>query len=187
MPNFMNFNLENYKDTRGSRVDPGRYVVRVEYADSGKAKSNNEMVTLGLTVMGGEFDGQTIVDRLVNSQGSLFRVVNFMQALGLATPKRRVSLDLDKLVGRTVEVDVEDDEPYMGNVKSRVQSYYKLNRKKSAAADDLEGLSEFSAEATDLPEEEGEAEEPPARAPQRAQDSSDDEVMEEVDLDSLNL
>lgn len=57
--------LTNYKDRVGNRVVPGRYTVVVEDAESDTAKTGNPMVNLWLRVQGGEFDGATIVDRLV--------------------------------------------------------------------------------------------------------------------------
>lgn len=136
----MNIDLTNYKDKVGSRIVPGRYKVLVEDAEADTAKSGNKMINLWFRVQGGEFDGSTIVDRLVITDNSLFRVVGFMQALGLPTPKKRLQINLRQFVGKVLEVDVEDGDPYNGRVKSEVRGY---NR--------IAGITAESADLEDLP------------------------------------
>src|SRR5699024_1661645 len=67
--------LSNYKDRVGSRVAEGTYRVLVEDAEQTEARSGNAMINLFFRIQGGEFDGATIVDRLVLTEKSLFRVV----------------------------------------------------------------------------------------------------------------
>lgn len=184
--------LTGYKDRRGQRVHPGRYRVRVEDAEIDKASTGNMMINLWLTVQGGDFDGATVLDRLVITDRSLFRLVGFMQALGLPTPKKRIRLSTRLFVGRVLEVDVEDGEPYNGTTRSEVRGYLRVRGADVAAApagdlpDDLDGLSEFAAK-----------EDTPAPAETPAEESVDDptagltsgdvEDIGEVDLDSLDL
>ena len=169
--------LSNYKDRVGARVAPGRYRVQVEDAESAESAAKNPMVNLWFRIVGGDFDGQTIVDRLVLTERSLFRVVGFMQALGLPTPKKRLKLNLNQFVGRTLEIDVEDGEPYNGRVKSEVRGYIKVA--KSESANNVIDLDEFG-------DDEDEAEEPQTSA--SAVDlPDDDDVIETVDLNKIDL
>jgi hypothetical protein len=150
--------LSNYKDRVGQRVTPGRYRVLVEDAEVDTAKSGNPMVNLWLRVVGGSFDGATVIDRLVLTEKSLFRVVGFMQAIGMPTPKKRLKVSTRQFIGKVLDVDVEDGEPYNGRVKSEVRGY--LRSEKAAAADDatpgengtgdLDGLDEFASAAEDV-------------------------------------
>lgn len=190
--------LTNYKDRVGNRVVPGRYTVLVEDAESDTARSGNPMVNLWLRVQGGEFDGATIVDRLVLTEKSLFRVVGFMQAIGLPTPRKRFKINVRQLVGKTLDIEVEDGEPYNGRVKSEVRGYMRIpggGASAEAATDlddlDTEDAGEFSAEALDeaaadtteaAPAAEAKTEEKPAA---KAEESSDDAV--EIDLDEVDL
>src|SRR5699024_9385696 len=91
--------LSNYKDRVGSRVAEGTYRVLVEDAEQTEARSGNAMINLFFRIQGGEFDGATIVDRLVLTEKSLFRVVGFMQAIGLPTPKKKLAISLNQFIG----------------------------------------------------------------------------------------
>ena len=177
MPNDeLSIDLSNFKDRVGQRVAPGRYTVVVDDAEPDTSKaSGNPMVNLWFRVIGGEFDGATIIDRLVITEKSLFRVVGFMQALGLPTPKKRLKVNLRQFIGKSLLVDVEDGEPYRGRVKSEVRGY--LQNKAAGAQqttnDDLDDLDDFTE--TPAPEETPSG---PAEAV---------ETDEFVDLDSVDL
>lgn len=169
--------LSNYKDRVGARVIPDRYRVQVEDAEAAESAAKNPMVNLWFRIVGGEYDGQTIVDRLVLTERSLFRVVGFMQAIGMPTPKKRLKLNIGQFIGRTLDIDVDDGEPYNGRVKSEVRGYVKVaksDQPKPADLDDLEDEAEDTtpetdASAVDLPED------------------SDDDVMDTVDLNKIDL
>lgn len=185
--------LTNYKDRVGNRVVPGRYTVVVEDAENDTAKSGNAMVNLWLRVQGGEFDGATIVDRLVITEKSLFRVVGFMQAVGLPTPKKRLKMNVRGFIGRTLDIDVEDGEPYNGRVKSEVRGYMRAVGAGAAAEaattdlDDLDTEAETAA-ADPAPEASAvEADEAPAKEEKKvtapaAADDSDEVNLDEIDL-----
>lgn len=168
--------LSNYKDRVGSRVAPGRYRVQVEDAEQDKSAAGNPMINLWLRVSdGGEFDGQTIVDRLVLTEKSLFRVVGFMQAIGLPTPKKRFKINVRQFIGKVLEVDIEDGDPYNGRVKSEVRGYLRVAKSEQAEPDDLEDLEGLADGAATESTPEPKAE--PAGV--------DDD--DEVDLENLDL
>jgi hypothetical protein len=179
--------LTNYKDRVGNRVVPGRYTVVVEDAENDTAKSGNAMVNLWLRVQGGDFDGATIVDRLVITEKSLFRVVGFMQAIGLPTPKKRLKMNVRGFIGRTLDIDVEDGEPYNGRVKSEVRGYMRTVGGSSSAEEptDLDDLDTEAETAAADPAPEASAVEEPEEKKETvpASDDSDDEVnLDEIDL-----
>lgn len=132
--------LTNYKDRVGTRVPEGRYRVAVEDVEEGKAKSSgNTMINVWFRVVGGEQDGATIIDRFPITDNALFRLVDFMQALGIPTPKKRLQIDINKWLGKQVDVDVEDGEPYNGRVRSEVRGFMRpAKAAKAEAADDLD-------------------------------------------------
>jgi len=121
--NEVTIDLSDYKDKVGQRVMPGKYRVVVDDAEQDVAKSGNTMITLWLRVLDGEFAGSVVLDRLVLTPNSLFRVVGFMQAIGMPTPKKRLKINLRQFIGRTLEVEVDDGEPWQGKTKSEVRSY----------------------------------------------------------------
>jgi Protein of unknown function (DUF669) len=151
--------LTGYRDKVGQRVPPGRYRVTVEDAELDTASSGNQMVNLWLRVMTGQQSSSVIVDRLVLTPKSLFRIVGFMAAIGLPTPRRKMRLNTRLFVGRVLDIDVEDGEPYMGRVKSEVRGYLAVEgaahgeeeqrdlddiAQSEEVPDDLSGLEEFT-------------------------------------------
>lgn len=154
-------NLSNYKDRSGSRIQPGTYKAIVEDLEATETRDGKPMINVFLRVLDGEFEGSTLIDRLLpEHEKALFRVVNFMQGVGLPTPKKNVQFRADQVVGRTVEIEVDDGDPYMGKVKSEVRGYNRL-AKSQQPQQDIEDIADESTEQ-----------------------ASDDS---EVDLDSVNL
>lgn len=179
--------LTNYKDRVGSRVIPGRYTVVVDDAESDTARSGNPMVNLWLRVQGGEFDGATIIDRLVMTEKSLFRVVGFMQAVGLPTPRKRLKLNIRQFVGKTLQIDVVDGEPYNGRVKSEVSGYMRnVGADSEDDTTDLDDLSEFSEKDTATTGAEKDTAATEETKPKNENEDGTIEV-EDVDLEDLEV
>lgn len=194
--------LTNYKDRVGSRVTPGRYKVYVEDAELDSTREGKPMINIWLRVQEGSFEGATVIDRLLPAhEKALFRVVGFMQAIGLPTPKKRMKLNVRQFIGRQLEVDIEDGEPYNGRVKSEIRGYYRIEGSKGGFAgnggkdlSDLDGLDEFApktGEGADLGDV-ADANQAPAEAPNKAdarpaQGAEAQSTDDEVDLDQLDL
>ena len=173
MSNEVTIDLSNFKDRVGQRIQPGRYRVVVDDVEQDTAKSGNQMINVWLRVVEGEFSGSVLIDRLVLHQNSLFRVVGFLQAIGVPTPKKKLRMNIQAFLGKVLEVEVDDGEPYNGRVKSEVRAYYRIT----------------SAEATDLDTSQDEGDEivPAAEVNTELPSTEGDEAPEQVDLDSLSL
>ena len=87
----------------------------------------------------------------------LWKVRNLLIAAGISVPKKRVKVDPNKVVGRTVAITLEDDE-YEGKEKSTIAAVF--------SAEELEPVKESPAE-----EEE---------------EVKDDEGSDDIDLDDLD-
>lgn len=161
--------LGSYRDSQSDRIDEGRYTVRVEDADVQKSKSGNLMVVTWLKVIGGTFDGATLVDRMTISEAALFRIVGFMRAIKLPTPKRDLDIDTRVFVGRVLDVDVVDNE-YRGSVSSQVGGYM--------VASNLPD----KAEEPDLDDLEPVGDEPEEPAESGSEDSGDEYVPTAEDI-----
>lgn len=157
--------LSNYKDRVGSRVREGRYRVVVDDAEQDRSAAGNEMINLWLRIVGGDFDGQTVVDRLVLTPNSLFRVVGFLQAIGIPTPKKRIQLDVSSFIGKRLDVDIADGDPYNGRVKSEVRGYLKVEQPQEPQRDLLDEIEGITA----------------------AKEADGVTDVEEVDLDQIDL
>jgi hypothetical protein len=181
--------LSGYKDRVGQRVAPGRYRMIVDDAEVDSTKDGKAMINVFLRCVGGEFDGATVVDRLLpEHERALFRVVNFMQAMGLPTPKKNVRFKLRQVIGRQVDVDLEDGDPYNGKVRSEVRGYMKVERQDKGEVADLgDGLEEFAADNSGAAPEETITTADPVQAATPAPVGEADIDLTEVDLDSLDL
>ena len=130
--------LSNFKERSSAHLPEGRYTVVVEDVEVTKTKATqNDMINVFMAVHapGTEEHGRTIIDRLVQSEGALFRTVSFLQALGKKTPKKRLSINLDEWIGKRLQIEVEDGEPYNGRVSSEVRSHLPLPKSNEPEAD----------------------------------------------------
>lgn len=187
--------LTGYKSNVSDRVEPGRYRFVVEDVEVGQTKAKDAVkISVWLRVQGGEFDGATIIEQLTQKKAAMFRTVNFLEALGVPTPRKKFKLDFSKLVGRQLEAEVDDGEPYNNRVKSEIRQFYKITKAStngaavaSADVEDLDGLDEFDPETTQNPSQPADD---PAEQEVQAREStperkSETEVdgPEEVDLE----
>jgi hypothetical protein len=207
--------LTDYKDRVGGRAEPGVYTAVIEDVEMDvtskpdpKTGKPSQMLNVWIRIQdpNGEADGVTIIDRLVQRSNTMFRTVNMLQALGVPTPRKRFKLDFAKLVGKRLQIDVADGQPYQGRVKSEVRGYMKLSvngasKPKAEQADlsdiDPDAAGEFAAETTQNPSPEAQAarQEPedvpfdtsaaePVAEPEEA---TEVDGPEEIDLDTIDL
>ena len=195
------FRLKNYRDKMGARVDPGRYRVMVDDLMNDVSSADNEMVVVWLKVLDkGEFEGFNIVDRLTQTEKTMFRSYNFLRACGLPTPTDRdVSFNYGQLRGRTLIVEVDDGEPFppgSGRIKSEVRDYMPDPKAKAVGdeedlddievPDDPSGLDEYAEETTSNPGK-GKKKGKKAKAEKPAPEPDDDDMLDDVDLDDVDL
>ena len=120
--------LSNFKERSSAHLPEGRYTVVVEDVEVTKTKATqNDMINVFMAVHapGTEEHGRTIIDRLVQSEGALFRTVSFLQALGKKTPKKRLSINLDEWIGKRLQIEVRSEERRVGKeCRSRWSPYH---------------------------------------------------------------
>jgi len=190
--------LTNYKDRVGARIPEGEYTFRVDDAELTKARSGNQMIVLSLEVLNGPEAGETVIDRLTLSPAAMFRVVNFLKALGIPTPKKRLKLDTKRFINRRSKAEVADGEPYRNTVKSEVVSYSRAESAKDDGADELEDLEDLTDDTIEDLEDVEDAEEveeaPKAKkkskkksAPEPVEDDEDDDLEDDDDDDEIDL
>lgn len=177
--------LANFKQSVSDRLPEGTYNVTIQDIEHGNSKAGDPMLTIWLNVSDGEYAGSTLVERMTLTSKAMFRVVAFMKALGLATPKKRVKVNTDAWLRRKLIVDVADGQPYRGRVNSEVQEYYKPKgqNSESEASDvtDVEDPWEDAHEASDASE--------PEPATESSEQDEEDGTTEDgsVDLDDIEL
>ena len=169
--------LTNFKDRTSARVPEGEYLVNVEDLEMGQTKKGDPMLTVYLKIVGGDQDGLNLVDRLTLSERAMFRVVGFLQGLGIKTPKKRIQVDPARIIGKKVRVEVADGEPYNGQVRSEIRSYIRVAK---AAAPTAEEADIDDIEAT-------EGAETAASTVAEVPETESDETPETVDDGDLDL
>lgn len=169
----LTFDFTNYKDTSTAHVAPGTYHAEVSDFEETTSKAGNAMFVVYLEITEGAHAGQQIIDRLPQTEKAMFRSAAFLQALGVKIAKKKIALNPRALIGRPVDIVVEDGEPYNGRVKSEVREYLRATKPakaEPAAADPM---------ADEIDE--------PAEAPAKPAPAEDVEDVVELDVDSLDI
>lgn len=167
------FDFTNYRETGSALVPAGTYHARVNDFGETESKAGNAMFVVYLEITSGPYAGKQIIDRLPQTEKAMFRSAAFLQALGVKIAKKRIALNPKSLIGRPVDILVEDGEPFNGRVKSEVREY--LRATKPATKDEP---------AADLPDEDDEPEAPTAAAETAEEDTFD---VDALDIDDLDL
>lgn len=185
--------LTNYRDRTSAYVKPGTYRVVIEDVEKGTSQGEKtkgaEMFTLYMRVVGGEFDGANLVDRLIVAEKTLFRVVGFLQGLGIPTPRKRFSVDENRWKGRQTDVTVRDGQPYNGVVRTEVASYQRVAKAEQAGGgEDLDDMTAGEAEAEHVAADDTSskvADLDDATPAEQAAPTAD--TLDSVDLDEVDL
>lgn len=172
----LTFDFTNYKDTSTAHVAPGTYHAEVSDFEETTSKAGNAMFVVYLEITSGPHAGQQIIDRLPQTEKAMFRSAAFLQALGVKIAKKRISLNPRSLVGRPVDILVEDGEPYNGRVKSEVREYLRAT-KPTAAKPEADPMASEDAEPSFAA--------PASAEPAKPVPAEEDSV--ELDVDSLDI
>ena len=150
----LTFDFTNYKDTSSAHVPAGTYRAEVSDFEETTSKAGNAMFVVSLEITSGPHAGQQIIDRLPQTEKAMFRSAAFLQALGVKIANKRISLNPKSLIGRPVDILVEDGEPYNGLVKSEVREYLRATKpaKAEPADDPLADDAEYGVAETAAPD-----------------------------------
>jgi hypothetical protein len=156
--------LSGYINTQGSILPPGTYTLVVEDVEMMSSKAGNPMWKITSSVVEGESKGLALVDFVTITSKAMFRVVAFLNAIGVPTPKKSLSIPKSMMVGKMFEATVDDDE-YGGRKSSKIQSYASIAQ----------------PGAGDLPDEDDVAASEPERGEPFAEDEDVTEFREETE------
>lgn len=174
----LTFDFTNYQDTSSAHVEPGTYHASVWKFEETTSKAGNEMFVVYLEITEGPHAGQQIIDRLPQTEKAMFRSAAFLQALGVKISRKRISLNPKSLIGRPVDIVVEDGEPYNGRVKSEVREYLRATKpvKETPESDPM-------ADEGESPEHESAEQVNPASGGEDAVELD----VDDLDIDDLDL
>lgn len=161
--------LSGYRPNISDTVADARYLAIVEDYEFGKSKSQNDMFTVFLRIVEGPESGKVIIDRLAITPKALFKIVGFLNGLGMPTPKKRLSINPEAWKNRKVYIDTSHAEPYRGRPgTSQIDGYarYIAPEAEDAPADVpvLEQIVEDVPEAVAEPVQAAVVEDAPAEA-----------------------
>lgn len=177
----LTFDFTNYKDTSSAHVAPGTYHAEVtDFEETVSKSSGNPMFIIYLRIAEGPHAGQQIIDRLPQTAKAMFRSAAFLQALGVKIAKKKIALNPRSLIGRPVDIVVEDGEPYNGRVKSEVREYLRATKPAKVEAEEDPLADEDESGEVLAPAEES------AKAAPAEEDSVEIDV-DALDIDDLDL
>lgn len=170
------FDFTNYRETVSAQVPAGIYHARVNDFEETESKAGNAMFVVYLEITSGPCAGKQIIDRLPQTEKAMFRSAAFLQALGVKIAKKRIALNPKSLIGRPVDILVEDGEPFNGRVKSEVREYLRATKPSAQAQP-----------AADLPDEDDEPASEEALAEPAETVEEDTFDVDALDIDDLDL
>lgn len=142
-----------------SRIPAGDYEAKITKVEDAKAKDDTPQFLFTIQLTKRASSKFPYYCKLQENQ--LWKLRNLLIAGGLAVPKKRMKVDPNRLVGKTIGVTVEDDE-YEGKEQSQIMAVFPASE-----------LAELSVDSDD---DEDEAEEP-------EDDNLDDLDAEDVEVD----
>lgn len=113
------------------RCEEGIHTAKLVAIDQGTTQGGDDMLKATFEVTKGESQGARVFDNFVLSDKALWKLKLFLTEIGVKS-EGKIVLDLEKLVGKTVNIDVTHEE-YNGQLRARINSYTSAT---AAPADD---------------------------------------------------
>jgi hypothetical protein len=147
------------------RLPEGDHRARITKVQDGKSKKSGEAMWIYTVEVKHRGQVGTYAVYIVLKEDNLWKLRLLFAAAGIVIPKKRMSVDPNRIVGREIGVTLEDSE-YNGRLQSEIATMMPVSEVATAETDADQDEDEDEDEATD--EEESEDEE-----------TSDDEEEEE--------
>jgi hypothetical protein len=113
-------------------------------------------------------------------ESSLWKIRNLLIAAGVNVPKKRVKVNPNIVVGKTIGVTLEDDE-YDGKLKSVIQATFPASELNEDDVPDEDEDAEDDEEEDAPPPKKAKAK--PAPVDEDDDEDEDEEPLEEIDID----
>ena len=160
--------------------EEGIHTVKLTKIDEGTTQAGDDMLKATFEVIRGTSEGARVFENFTLTSKALWKLKLFLESIGAKTDGK-VEINLDKLIGKTCDVEVAHEE-YGGQIRTRI-----LNYSKSSAV----ATSNSDIEDEDEDEEEEQPKKPAAKKsavkkpkkeepkPEEDDDWEDDEDWEE--------
>lgn len=190
------FDFTNVKDggNFNKKHQPsGDYLAKVTKVQDAKAKSDGTSMWL-FTI---QVKTGTYPYYCKHEANQLWKIRNLFVAAGINVPKKRVKIDPNKIVGKSIGVTLEDEE-YEGKMQSQVAATFPTSELEGDEDDDEleedeeENDEEDEGDDSDDDDEEETVEAPPAKSKKgkkgkkaKKVDDVEDEELEELDIEEI--
>lgn len=168
------------KDQSGfnpKRKEEGEYLGTIVSFEDTKSKSGNAMWVFGVALKNDRRATYPVYCLLGADQ--VWKLRNMMLAAGFKVPKKRITVDGNRLVGKEIGIFLEDDE-YEGKPKSVIGSFFPASEYSGPENDDDDSTEDEEYDETDGAEYEDD-EAPEDDVPADEEDEESDEDTEDSD------
>ena len=142
-----------------NKAPEGTHVVKVASVEEVTFQGGNEGFKVAFEITKGAGKGARVYENFPLVDTALWKLKSLLVSIGMKADGR-VTLDTDKLIGKTLEIDVYHEE-YEGKTRAKVGEMRKLV--KSKAEDDDDDIDDEDID--DIDDEDEEEEEKPKKAP----------------------
>lgn len=157
-----------------NQVPSGDYLAKITKVEDAKSKGDDESMYV-FTIKLTKYTGYAYPYYCKLTENQLWKLRNLLIAAGMTVPKKKLKLDPNKVVGKTVGVTMEDDE-FEGKMKSVVQAVF-------PAAELMDG-----AEVDDDADDEDVEDDEEVDETEEVEDEEEEDTTDEYDgMDRLEL
>ena len=136
------------------QIPEGLYKAKVAAVQETEAQDGTAMLVYAFVPEDSRFKSRRFPYYCKLQQNQLWKLRDLLVAAGETVPKRAVQIDPEKIVGKSVAIEVEDDS-YNGNVRSSVNGVYGIDILDEDATDsEVEADEEYEEDDYDETEEE---------------------------------
>ena len=167
-----------------TRCPEGEHVVRVKKLEMGTVQgSGDDALKAVFEVIKGDGKGCQVFETFSLGEKALWKLKQFLVAIGTKADGK-LSLDLDKLEGKTCVIDVIHEE-YNGSKRAKISNYSKLSADSDEDDEDEEELDEDDEDEDEKPVKKSSAKKPTGKkstkkSVEEDEDEDEDEEEEEA-------
>ena len=167
------------------QIPEGLYRAKVVSVQETEAQDGTAMLVYGFVPEDNRFKSRRFPYYCKLQQNQLWKLRDLLVAAGETVPKRAVNIDPEKIVGKSVAIEVEDDS-YNGNVRSSVNGVYGVDILDEDGGDtEVEDDEEYDEEYDD---EDGDYEEDVEEVEDESDEDEDyDDEEEDLEDDEEDL
>ena len=154
------------------RASEGIHVCKIASADVKQSQSGNDMSVVVYEVTKGDDKGARVYENYPLVETALWKLKGMLQAIGMKADGK-VQLDLDKLIGKMLQVNVFHEE-YEGQIRAKVESVMKLSRASSSDDDDDEDDDELPFKDDEEEKPAKKSKKPAVNPPEEDEDDDED-------------